>query len=303
MKLAILVLVTFPLTGILAPPATATNLHNEIPPVSFEATINVTVNVSTPVSRTEATFEASVSATTRDQQQRELVGDQPTPLVTCQDPAGCPDLVIEILDLATGLRPRVETFQPGNCNIEEGTVAEGERHLLRFTTGTTNYGAGRLMLGIPAQNPDWFQWGSCHGHWHLADYADYRLWTTDGYQAWSHARAAHPNATAKQIFDTYPEIVPGMVNGHKQGFCVIDLAQKQPFSPSHYWSCNNQGLSPGWEDIYHWNLDGQWVDVTDLPGGFYVLEIEVNADRLFEESDYGNNSAALPFYLPEPSLW
>lgn len=39
-------------------------------------------------------------------------------------------------------------------------------------------------------------------------------------------------------------------------------------------------------------LDGQWIDVTGLAPGYYVLEAEVNAERFFEESSYENNAAA-----------
>jgi len=45
--------------------------------------------------------------------------------------------------------------------------------------------------------------------------------------------------------------------------------------------------------------DGQWIDVTGLQAGDYVLEIEVNAERFFQETDYSNNSASIRVTLPK----
>jgi hypothetical protein len=44
-------------------------------------------------------------------------------------------------------------------------------------------------------------------------------------------------------------------------------------------------------------LEGQWIDITDLPAGRYALRHRVNLDRALRESDYGNNSAEVPFDL------
>lgn len=40
-------------------------------------------------------------------------------------------------------------------------------------------------------------------------------------------------------------------------------------------------------------LEGQYVDVTDVPPGRYRLVHRVNADRALRESDYTNNAASV----------
>ncbi len=42
-------------------------------------------------------------------------------------------------------------------------------------------------------------------------------------------------------------------------------------------------------DFYGSHLDCQWIDVTDVPLGRYILRQTVNPDKLAQESDYENN--------------
>jgi len=81
---------------------------------------------------------------------------------------------------------------------------------------------------------------------------------------------------------------------------MIDLVKFDPsVGPAKYTSCStNQGISVGWADQYVRSLDGQWIDITKVRNGDYVIEIEVNAEHVFEESNYGNNSTAVPLKLP-----
>ena len=37
--------------------------------------------------------------------------------------------------------------------------------------------------------------------------------------------------------------------------------------------CVEQGLSPGCHDTYAANIDCQWIDITDVPTGNYVLRV------------------------------
>ena len=40
-------------------------------------------------------------------------------------------------------------------------------------------------------------------------------------------------------------------------------------------------------------MEGQWVDITGVADGDYVLEIEANDTHLVTEANYDNNSAAV----------
>lgn len=212
------------------------------------------------------------------------------PTVPCRDPRGCPDLVVD----ATTMTPFVEvrSFSAYSCAVQEGATQAGTRRLLRFTFTTPNLGPGDLVVGSPVVHDQWYEFGECHLHWHFREYADYRLWTPGGYQQWIALRTANPDLTPAEVLAAHPDVAAQLVQGHKQGFCVIDLRSYGGLGPK-YLLCDAQGISVGWADQYHWSLDGQWLDVTDVAPGPYVLESEVNAERLFDEADYMNNRAAV----------
>ena len=221
--------------------------------------------------------------------------------VPCSDPRGCPDLVVDPKTMNPF--PETTTFTDTDCAVVEGQVTAGTRKLLRFTSTTPNFGKGDLIVGAPSDHPEWFVWAPCHGHYHFREYADYRLWTPSGYKAWQKLRRANLDALASDLLAANPSIAAQMVEGHKQGFCVIDLVEYPRRSDSgKYYDCgSNQGISVGWADEYGSYLEGQWIDVTDLPLGPYVLEDEVNAERLFDESSFRNNSAAVKVKLLPPA--
>jgi hypothetical protein len=213
--------------------------------------------------------------------------------VPCRDARGCPDLVVDPAKLLVGVT-ETRTFPSADCSVQENSTSAGTRHLLRFTFTTPNIGDGDLIIGDPEVHPEWFQWGTCHGHWHFRQYAAYRLWTVQGYLEWRHLRHEQPDAKPDDLLAAHPGLRAQFVGGHKQGFCAEDVQVYLPIQLAHYQSClGNQGISRGWADEYQYQLDGQWVDVTGLPAGPYMLEAEVNPAHLYQEMDYVNNSAAV----------
>ena len=191
------------------------------------------------------------------------------------------------------------TFAAGSCSIAEGHVpGPGTWRLMRFTTTYPNIGASDLAIGNPLAHPDLFEYDTCHGHYHFKEYADYRLWTNAGYQQWRALRDSTPESTlSRDLLNANPGIKSQMIEGAKRGFCVIDIRRVPgvdgPRQPQ-YTSCSaNQGISVGWADEYHWSLDGQWINVTNVAAGNYMLEVEVNAEHLFAEGNYANNDTAV----------
>ncbi len=215
--------------------------------------------------------------------------------IPCKDPRGCPDLILA--DNRLGDRIGEETFSETDCALVEGFVGSaGTRRLLRFTTIVPNIGVGDLVVGSPTapENASFFTFSPCHRHYHFNAYAAYRLWTTGAFQQWQLLRQQFPDALSADLLTQYPSIASGMVAGHKMAFCIADVIRfhvpgLSPPGPAKY-SCANQGISTGWADVYDFRIEGQWIDVTDVPPGEYVLEVEANPQRLLQESNYRNNA-------------
>jgi hypothetical protein len=184
---------------------------------------------------------------------------------------GLPDLVPAI-DLAPPVVQRHENVPPSD--FAEG-CANGmtDRTLLRFTLATDNVGTADLVLGDPGCPDCALEPGpTCtnplyecspvdgHGHGHFSQYALYEVLP---------GREGEPVAV-----------------GRKQGFCLEDT-----ICDVRTYDCGYQGLALGCRDVYFWFLGCQYVDVTDLPGGRYVLRATVNYAGLLPELDYDNNVA------------
>lgn len=235
--------------------------------------------------------------------------------VACVDTRGCPDLATDNASLLAGYQ-MTEHFSSTHCAVQEGAVVAGDRQLIRVSFTFGNIGAGDLEMGAPEDNPDWFEWSSCHAHYHVKDHATFRVWTVDGFLAWDEARAAEPDKTADEILAENPDLESEYVIGKKQGFCIVSQELLPPtingFAlaidpiPEHNQYLNgdvcgeNQGQDPGWADTYAFFQDGMWVDVTDLPTGAYILEGEMNSNHFIEESSYANNRAFVPITVVAP---
>jgi hypothetical protein len=183
-----------------------------------------------------------------------------------------PDLLI----WGPGMFPRFEDrfFATNSCEVLEGTVLPGMRRLLRFTTESRNAGTADLVMSDPSGNPE-FEFHACHNHHHFLGYVDYRL--------------------LKQVGSNWVQVT----RGHKPSFALLD---------SDRWDTNaaatarfddhTQGIQKGWSDIYSYNVPGNYVDVTDVPPGRYLLEIEVDPDHRIPELNEWNNVTALTVEVP-----
>ena len=223
------------------------------------------------------------------------------PLLGCADPRGCPNLRVDPRSLDSQF---IQTliFSPTSCPVVEGDVAAGTRRLISFASILPNLGPGDLSIGRPIDHLGLFEYQVCHDHYHLRGYSAYRLWTPAGYARWTQLRAANPDVCSSDLLAAHAPVAREMVAGRKQGFCVIDVEEVCPAGrPWRYDSCDlNQGISVGWSDIYSAFTEGQWIDITDLAAGTYILEIEVNPLRLVTETSYLDNVAAKVVDIPAP---
>lgn len=206
--------------------------------------------------------------------------EEPTDVVE-QAGTGTPDLIVNQSRLASSLALGYGTFNTSSCEwIEQCISGTGVRRLLRFDTVTPNIGNGDVVLGNPVGNP-LFEYGSCHNHYHLRGFALYSL-------------VASNRTTV---------VVPG----RKSAFCVLDSSRYlSTAGPSNGYTCANQGLTAGWQDVYPRHLDCQWLDVTGVPPGDYFLKVEVNPNdgdgRVLVESNYNNNVAMVPVTITNEIL-
>src|SRR2546422_2251449 len=181
------------------------------------------------------------------------------PALTIYAPASSPEIVFR-------------TFSPTDCTVNEGCVPAGTRRLLSFTTQTRNMGDADLVMGNPATN-SLFVFDPCHNHYHYSGFAEYRL------------------------LDSSSNLV---VRGRKIGFCLEDVLQWDPNADTNrVYDCDYQGIQKGWADVYVEEVPCQWIDVTDLPSGNYILEMETNPQHSIAESNYSNNIAQVPVFIPE----
>ena len=122
-----------------------------------------------------------------------------------------------------------------------------------------------------------FEWGACHRHWHISGFANYRLLNLNGTIA---------------------------AQGHKQAFCFISSFKYTNDSngqdkPS--FTCNNQGIQSGYGDWYYKQLSGQWIDITGVPEGDYIVDVTINAANMFAEGQNRyDNVIRTRVHIPAP---
>ena len=188
--------------------------------------------------------------------------------------AALPDLRVNRARLANTIEFQYRNFTNASCAVAEGCVkATGRRRLLLFDCAIANVGKADLVIGDPADRPDLFHFSPCHRHYHLNGLATYTLTRTGGTIV---ARA------------------------HKQGFCLRDDERYYDNAKAAFpYVCSYQGITTGWQDVYEKALDCQWIDITGLKPGNYVLRIAVNPAHVLKESSYSNNNVQVPVYIPK----
>jgi len=191
---------------------------------------------------------------------------------------GLPDLTVDPKRFVSQMEIVDRLFQAGSCELEEGTVGgTGYRRILRFDTVLMNSGDGDLRVGSPTDpaNPyaSWFVFASCHQHYHIRDFSDYKLLRLDGSVA---------------------------ALGHKQAFCLEDLLKYETVKSNNY-TCANQGITSGWGDWYFKQLSGQWIDITGVPEGDYIVRVTINAAGTFAEgANRYPNTIETRIHVPDP---
>lgn len=194
---------------------------------------------------------------------------------------GKPDLTIDPLRLRSRMEIVERNFSTSDCALQEGSVGStGLRRLLVFDTAILNAGDGDLVVGDRADPnniyANLFEYAPCHGHFHINDFSQYELLRADN--------------------------LSFVVAGHKLGFCFRDNLQYSSGEPSRGYICANQGITSGWADLYGHQLDGQWIDITGVPEGDYLVRVSINVSGSFDEGqDRYPNTVLVPVHIPDPN--
>lgn len=135
------------------------------------------------------------------------------------------------------------------------------RVLLRFPQRVKNKGTADFMPNRPRHT---WEWHSCHQHYHSMDeFSHYDLLEV---------------STGRKVAE-----------GHKASFCLEDTTCDFGHLKRYACTAHTQGLSPGCYDTYNADIDCQWIDITDIKPGNYILKLQVNPKFLVLESDFTNN--------------
>ena len=201
----------------------------------------------------------------------------PTPDSPGNGPPGCdaPDLIVD----SKWIDPIFTQIMVTNntCELYEGCVGGvGGRMLMLFTAAFPNIGSADLVMGIPANHPELFNYSGCHDHYHFDEFARYELFDGDTVAA----------------------------TGHKQAFCMLDSVSWAWGNEFPKFDCANQGISRGFSDFYDAGLPCQWIDISGVPAGDYILRIVLNQPRpdtalpVLNERDYSNNMLEAVITIP-----
>jgi Lysyl oxidase len=195
-------------------------------------------------------------------------------------------------------------------------VVDGGRERLVFISAVENVGRGPLVIsGTRAETlePEMsarqvvtqagggtvehplrlrlrFVVSETHRHWHLLDFENYELHTIAG------ALVGDDRKTGFCLGDRYNADGRVRIPGEPPQAVWVGNCSKDKPDRLHV----TEGISPGYGDDYVPRLEGQYIDVTDVSGGRYVLVHRVNPDGGLRESNYANNAASVLIELRRP---
>jgi len=55
--------------------------------------------------------------------------------------------------------------------------------------------------------------------------------------------------------------------------------------------------------FFRYNIDCQWIDITDVKPGNYLLRVHVNPHKLVAESDFSNNQVYCNLQYDGSRIW
>ncbi len=200
----------------------------------------------------------------------------------------------ELLVVATGSEYRL-AFDSAVSNVGRGPlVVEGERdgaetemaavQLVERTDGATRRYQSSSRL-VYVSSPD-------HAHWHLLPFERYELRRSGDYSVVS----LDPK-TGFCLGDRFATSLPSPSRARATGPVFRDRCGLNDPGVTRL----REGISVGHGDDYKAVLEGQYLDITRVPAGTYVLVHRVNEERGLRESSTANNAASILLRLSRPA--
>jgi Lysyl oxidase len=205
---------------------------------------------------------------------------------------------------AAELLPDLNQVAPKAISIER----RNGRDLLVFLSSVENVGRGPLLISgtrastaqrdmsahqivrradgtattYPVRAKLRFVIAETHRHWHLLGFESYELRTAAG------KTVGRDHKTGFCLGDRYDAHVSVRLPGEpRDAVWTQECGRGQP-ERLHI----REGLSPGFGDDYVPRLEGQYIDVTGLDPGRYVVVHRANPRRDLRESSYANDAAS-----------
>ena len=216
----------------------------------------------------------------------------------------------------------VDHKQEGTPSCYPEEVAErGARRCLRFDQVIANEGDGPFELRYRMEGLATDQQLRQRVYNSDGTFTDYKVDTYEFHPA--HAHFHYKNFGQAFLYRARSDgTLEKIRESRKNGFCMIDventrfgvdphgLAYKGEAPRTYYFPrCNTateydehgasmvNGISVGWADVYNWFLADQYIEITGVPDGDYVLETVANPTRTVHETSYGDNAARVTIRL------
>jgi hypothetical protein len=195
---------------------------------------------------------------------------------------------------------------------------------LRLSVGTPNVGEGPLVLNQYSVGAGgtvqtiYRSNGSTYDVTVEGELADHELHEHIHYDDWTQMRLISDSPACLDIEERDPSCV--LAESEKVTFCIMDTDMVDaeinnawaarglvPDAGAMFtdgWTvCDSteQGLTPGRKDVYTKNLPGQFIDITGIGAGDYLIEVQVDPDGQVVESNTSNNVARVPISLDATS--
>ena len=201
-----------------------------------------------------------------------------------------------------------------SCYPEE-MAERGARRCLRFDQVIANQGDGPFELRYRMEGLATDQQLRQRVYRSDGTWTDFKVDTYEFHPA--HAHFHYKNFGQAVLYRPRPDgTLEKVRESRKNGFCMIDVentrfgldangvAYKSEAPRTYYFPrCNAptehdergssmvNGISVGWADVYNWYLADQYIEISGVADGVYVIETVANPARTVHETTFADNTA------------